>query len=89
MCDILQIAICIPRQRGLYGDSVGSRDFIFFAYFQTALGSIYPPVQWVARSFLVVNRPGCGDDHPPHLAISLLPLCTCMAGCGETFTCTV
>jgi hypothetical protein len=32
------------------------------------LGPIYPPIQWVPGLSRRVKRPGCGVDHPPHVA---------------------
>jgi len=33
-----------------------------------ALGPTQPPIQWVPGLCRGVERPGCGVDHPPHLA---------------------
>ena len=47
----------------------GGRDFPHSS--RPALGSAQPPIQWVTDYFPGVKRPGCGVDHPPHLASRL------------------
>ena len=44
----------------------GGRDFPHPS--RPALGLTRPPIKWVPCLFPGVKRPGCGLDHPPHLA---------------------
>ena len=54
------------------------RDFPHLS--RPALGPNQPPIQWVTGSYLGLNRPERGADHPPHLAPRLKKeqSCTCI-----------
>jgi len=54
---------------GLDGPGIESRWGREFSHLsRPALGPTQPPIQWVPGVSWGVKRPGCGVDHPPHLA---------------------